>query len=223
MSTESITLEEALFGPRGIAIIGARTIPPSCPAPARLLLRLGYRGTIVPVNPTRAEVQGVRSYRSLADAPGPVDLAIVVVPSTSVVQALRDCAAGGAKAAIVFASGFAEMGGEGTALQEQIETVCRSTGLRVIGPNCLGTFALPSRAFATFSSAFDEQIDMPDDPIALASQSGAVGTFIFASMAALGVGVRYYANTGNRRMSASGKCSGTSRARTTCRIFHGLP
>lgn len=197
-STESVSLEEALFRPRGVAIIGASNDPAKLSGrPLDYLLRLGYRGTIVPVNPRRAEVQGVRSYRSLADAPGPVDLAIVVVPSTSVVQALRDCADGGVKAAIVFASGFAEMGGEGTALQDEIEALCSSTGLRVIGPNCLGTFALPSRTFATFSSAFDEQIDMPDDPIALASQSGAVGTFIFASMAALGVGVRYYANTGN--------------------------
>lgn len=194
----SITLEEAIFRPRGIAIIGASNDPAKLSGrPLDYLLRLGYAGTIVPVNPKRAEVQGVRSYASLADAPAPVDLAIVVVPSHSVAQALRDSAAAGVSAAIIFASGFAEMGGDGTALQAEIKEICRSTGLRVIGPNCLGTFALPSRTFATFSSAFDEQIDMPDDPIALVSQSGAVGTFMFASMAAAGVGVRYYANTGN--------------------------
>lgn len=194
----STKLEDALFRPRGIAIVGASNDPAKLSGrPLDYLLRLGYAGTIVPVNPNRTQVQGVRSYASLADAPGPVDLAIVVVPSHAVVQALRECASAGVAAAIIFASGFAEMGGEGTPMQQEIEEITRRTGLRVIGPNCLGTFALPTKAFATFSSAFDEQIDLPDDPIALVSQSGAVGTFIFATLAAMGVGVRYFANTGN--------------------------
>lgn len=107
----SITLEEAIFRPRGIAIIGASNDPAKLSGrPLDYLLRLGFAGTIVPVNPKRAEVQGVRSYASLADAPGPVDTAIVVVPSHSVAQALRDSAAAGVSAAIIFASGFAEMG-----------------------------------------------------------------------------------------------------------------
>lgn len=82
-------------------------------------------------------------------------------------------------------------------MQQEIEEICRTTGLRAIGPNCLGTFALPSKAFATLSSAFDEEGVLPDDAIALVSQSGAVSTFIYASMVATGVGVRYFANTGN--------------------------
>jgi acyl-CoA synthetase (NDP forming) len=89
------------------------------------------------------------------------------------------------------------MGGRGMPMQAEIEEIVRTTGLRVIGPNCLGTFGLSTRAFATFSSAFDEQGELPDDAIALVSQSGAVGTFIFATMVASGVGLRYYANTGN--------------------------
>lgn len=194
----SVSLSDALFRPRGIAVVGASNDPTKLSGrPLDFLLRLGYEGSIVAVNPTRAEVQGVKAYPKLADASGPIDLAIVVLPAAAVTQALRDCAAAGVAAAIVFASGFSEMGGRGLALQEEIEEIVKTTGLRVIGPNCLGTFALPTKAFATFSSAFDEDITMPDDAIALVSQSGAVGTFIFATLVAAGVGVRYFANTGN--------------------------
>jgi acetate---CoA ligase (ADP-forming) len=196
--TVPIQLEEALFRPRGVAIIGASNDPAKLSGrPLDYLLRLGYRGGIYPVNPTRAQVQGVSSYKSVRDVSGPVDLAIVVQPAAAVPRALTDCAAAGVAAAIVFASGFSEMGGKGPDLQEQVEQIVRSSQMRVIGPNCLGTFSLPTAAFATFSSAFDEQSEFPDDAIALVSQSGAVGTFIFATMVALGVGVRYFANTGN--------------------------
>lgn len=193
-----IDIDEALFRPRGIAIIGASNDPAKLSGrPLDYLRRLGYKGGIYPVNPTRAEVQGLPAYRSLLDVKGTVDLAVVVVPAASVEQALIDCAESGVTAAIVFASGFAEMGGKGLQLQERIEHIAKTTGLRIIGPNCLGTFSLPTAAFATFSSAFDEQSEVPDDAIALVSQSGAVGTFIFSTMVSSGVGVRYYANTGN--------------------------
>jgi acyl-CoA synthetase (NDP forming) len=194
----TISISDALFRPRGIAVIGASNDPAKLSGrPLDYLLRLGYKGGIYPVNPTRPQVQGVPSFRSLSEVPGPVDLAIVVVPAASVIKALEDCARTAVSAAIVFASGFAEMGGSGTELQEQVEALARRTGLRVIGPNCLGTFSVPTAAFATFSSAFDEQNDVPDDAIALVSQSGAVGTFIFSSLVTTRVGVRYYANTGN--------------------------
>ena len=193
-----VSISDALFRPRGIAIVGASNDPDKLSGrPLDYLLRLGYRGAIVPVNPNRDKVQGVRCYRSLAQASGPLDLAIVVVPSAFVAQALRDSAAADVSAAIVFASGFAEMGGRGLALQQELADIVRSTGLRLIGPNCLGSFALGSKAFATFSSAFDEETALPDDPIALVSQSGAVGTFMYSTLATAGIGVRYFANTGN--------------------------
>ncbi|MEY4098930.1 MAG: hypothetical protein RL300_101 [Pseudomonadota bacterium] len=193
-----VNIKDALFRPRGVAIVGASNDPAKLSGrPLDFLLRLGYQGHIVAVNPTRSVVQGVKAYPKLADAPGPIDLAIVVLPAAAVVQALRDCAAAGVAAAIVFASGFSEMGGRGVPMQDGIDEIVKSTGLRVIGPNCLGTFALPTKAFATFSSAFDEEIAMPDDAIALVSQSGAVGTFTFSTLVSAGVGVRYFANTGN--------------------------
>lgn len=201
-----IPVAEALFSPRGIAIIGASNDPAKLSGrPLDYLLRLGYRGGIYPVNPNRPQVQGVSAYRAVRDARGPVDLAIVVVPAAAVPQALIDCAAAGLSVAIVFASGFAEIGGKGGELQSEVERIARTTGLRVLGPNGLGAFSLPSGAFATFSSAFDQHGELPNDPIALVSQSGAVGTFIFTTMLSMGVGVRYFANTGNEADVAVGE------------------
>ena len=201
-----VAIGDALFRPRGIAIIGASNDPAKLSGrPLDYLLRLGYQGKIYPVNPKRAEVQGARSYPSLSEIDGPVDLGIVVVPAASVSTALTDCAKAGVSAAIVFASGFSEMGGSGLKLQSEVEGIAKTTGLRVIGPNCLGTFSLPTSAFATFSSAFDVQNELPNDPIALVSQSGAVGTFIYTTMVNMGVGVRYYANTGNESDVTAGE------------------
>jgi acetate---CoA ligase (ADP-forming) len=194
-----VTLSDALFRPRGIAVIGASNDPDKLSGrPLDFLLRLGYKGDIYPVNPTRTQVQGARSYSSLKEIPGPVDLAIVVVPAPGVAQALHDCAAAGVSAAIVFASGFAEVKGEkGRQMQDEIVTIAKATGLRVLGPNCLGSFAVQNAAFATFSSAFDELTQVHEDAIAIVSQSGAVGTYLYTTMQASGVGARYYANTGN--------------------------
>jgi len=195
----SVPLSDALFRPRGIAVVGASNDPAKLSGrPLDFLLRLGYKGGIYPVNPTRTQVQGARSFSSLKDVPDSVDLAIVVVPAPGVPQALQDCAAAGVTAAIVFASGFAEVKEEkGGQLQDEVVTIAKATGLRVLGPNCLGTFGVPTAAFATFSSAFDELTEVHDDAIAIVSQSGAVGTYLYTTMQALGVGARYYANTGN--------------------------
>jgi acyl-CoA synthetase (NDP forming) len=193
-----VSLADALFRPRGIAVLGASNDPAKLSGrPLDYLLRLGYPSGIYPINPTRPTVQGQRAYADIADAAGPIDLAIIVVPSIGVPQALRDCAAAGVAVAIVFASGFGEMGGEGDRLAAEVAAIVRDTTLRVLGPNCLGAIGLPGRSFATFATAFDEQGSFADDPVAVVSQSGAVASYSFTMLANLGVGVRYFANTGN--------------------------
>jgi acetate---CoA ligase (ADP-forming) len=122
----------------------------------------------------------------------------VVVPAAQVLTVLRECADTGVGAAVVFTSGFAETGPVGAALQREIAELSTQTPMRIVGPNCLGTFASPDRVFATFSSAFDDaDTAVVDSPIALVSQSGAVGTFTYSTLLGLGAGVRYFANTGN--------------------------
>ena len=191
------SLADLLFRPRSVLVYGASSDPEKLSGrPLDYLKKFGFGGTIHAVNPRRSQVQGVRAYADVADVPGPVDLAVIVVPADSVIDAVRRCAAAGVGAAIVFASGFAEIGEAGEPLQDELRAAAGE--MRLVGPNCLGTFSLGSRAFATFSTAFDDaEGEVPESPIALVTQSGAVGTFTFTTMNALGLGVRYFANTGN--------------------------
>jgi acyl-CoA synthetase (NDP forming) len=194
----SRSIADLLFRPRSIVVYGASSDPDKLSGrPLDYLKKFGFSGRLYAVNPRRSEVQGVRAYPDVADVPGPVDLAIVVVPAAAVVEAIRACADAGVGAAIIFASGFAEIGEAGAPQEEEIRAIARRSGMRLVGPNCLGSFAATDRAFATFSTAFDEDGERPVSAIALASQSGAVGTFTYSTMNALGLGVAYFANTGN--------------------------
>ena len=189
---------DLLFRPRSVVVYGASSDPEKLSGrPLDYLKKFGYAGPIYAVNPRRREVQDVPAYADITDVPGPIDLAVIVVPAESVTAAVVRCADAGVGAAIIFASGFAEIGENGVAAQDRIAAIARRSGMRILGPNCLGTFSAGDRAFATFSTAFDDDKVRPESPIALVSQSGAVGTFTYSTMNTLGLGVRYFANTGN--------------------------
>ena len=192
-------IADLLFRPRSVVVYGASSDRDKLSGrPLDYLKRFGFHGSVYAVNPRRTEVQGVPAFPSISDVPGPIDLAIVVVPAESVLEALENCAAHGVGAAIIFASGYAESGPEGAAEQQKITDLCRRTGMRVLGPNCLGSFSVVDDTYATFSTAFDDDTVKADSPIGLVTQSGAVGTFTYSAMNALGVGTRYFANTGNQ-------------------------
>jgi acetate---CoA ligase (ADP-forming) len=190
---------DLLFRPKSVAVVGASSDPAKLSGrPLHYLKTLGFGGQIYAVNPHRTSVQGMETYPDISQVPGPVDLAIIVVPADSVASAVERCADAGVGAAIIFASGFAEMDQAGAALQQRLTEISRSSGLRILGPNCLGTFSIASRTFATFSTAFDDNLGtLPTSPVALISQSGAVGTFTYSTMIGTGVGLNYFANTGN--------------------------
>ncbi|MBC7680443.1 MAG: CoA-binding protein, partial [Pseudorhodobacter sp.] len=128
-----------LLRPRGIALLGVSGRADNLMArPLRYLLEHGFEGGIYPVNPKYEELSGLPCYPSLADVPGPVDLVLVLVPAEVVENAIREAAAVGASVAVVFASGYAETGPVGVALQEQLAAVAQETGVRDLGPNCQG-------------------------------------------------------------------------------------
>ena len=193
------SVADLLFRPESVVVYGASSDPDKLSGrPLDYLKRFGYAGRIFAVNNRHRQVQGVEAFPSIEEIPARIDLAVVVVPAASVVEAVSRCAGAGVGMAIVFASGFAEIDARGAALQAELREVSRRTGIRILGPNCLGSFSLPTRAFATFSTAFDDDSKRNDGPIALVSQSGAVGTFTYSMMNSLGLGVRYFANTGNQ-------------------------
>lgn len=190
---------DLLFRPRSVAVVGASSDPAKLSGrPLAYLKSLGFDGKLYAVNPRRTSVQDIQTYDHIGNVPGPVDLAIIVVPANSVEKAVEDCAEAGVGAVIIFASGFAEVDAAGREAQARLTHISQDSGMRILGPNCLGAFSDVTKTFATFSTAFDAgQEARPSSPIALVSQSGAVGTFTFSTMGDLGVGVNYFANTGN--------------------------
>lgn len=187
---------EPFFRPESIAILGAsEDFVKISGRPLKFLLDKGYRGKVFPVNPKYEKVAGLPCYPTVTAIPEPVDLAIVAVPAAAVLEALDQCVAKGVRSAVVFSSGFGEMGEEGRALERRVAELARRAGLRLCGPNTLGFVNTFDRVMATFSQAGEGET--PPGPIAFVTQSGAFGTAIFALARQRGLSFGYFVNSGN--------------------------
>src|SRR5690348_14924805 len=185
-----------LMAARSVAVIGASNDPGRIGGrPVAFLLGSGFRGTIHPVNAKYTEVQGLPCHPDLASIPGEVDAAIVSVPARDVAGVIDACGRKGVKAAVVFSSGFSEVGEEGRAVQAAIADAARRTGVRVIGPNCQGLIAVHQRLNLSFSSAFGEWGEPGD--VAVVSQSGGIGGMLAMLLRGQGVGFSYWISSGN--------------------------
>ncbi|WP_031523630.1 acetate--CoA ligase family protein [Streptomyces sp. NRRL F-5123] len=167
----------ALWNADSIAVIGATERPGALGRkPMDFLLRHGYKGRVLPINPRGGDILGVPAYTSVKEAPGPVDLALIMVGAGRVAGAVDDCVAAGVPLAIIASSGFAETGPEGAALQEDVVARARAGGLRLIGPNCIGAVSFNNRVLATFSPLFGaESVPFEPGTLGFVSQSGALG------------------------------------------------
>lgn len=131
------------LAPDSIAIVGASADPTKRGYKAMIgLIKDGYRGAIYPINPKTDMILGVKTCASLDAVPGPVDLALICTPASTVPGILAECGRKGVKGAIVLASGFKETGAEGAKLEQQVLDAARAGGVRVIGPNTSGMFNL---------------------------------------------------------------------------------
>lgn len=188
---------DALMRPASVAVIGASDDPVRIGGrPIQYLIESGFSGPIYPINPNRERVQGLTAYPAIGAVPGPVDVAIVALPSEAAVDAVEACAASGVKAAIVFTSGFAETGPEGVALQARLQAAAVGSGMRILGPNCLGVLNPEARFFGTFSASMAAALAEPG-PVAIASQSGAVGGHLAYLCGQRGIGLSHWITTGN--------------------------
>lgn len=187
---------QALLAPRSIAILGAsadfnkingRTL--------KALLDKRYAGAIYPVNPKYPEIAGLRCYPDVASIPGPVDLAVVAVPAKMVASSIRELGRKQTRAAVVFSSGFSEIGGDGVAREQELRDAIHESGVRVLGPNCLGLINGYDNVMATFSQ-FSLGPTEPG-PAAFVTQSGALGTATAGMARRRGLNFGYFVNTGN--------------------------
>ncbi len=186
-----------LFDPKSVAVIGASNDHLKFGGrPVHFMVKGGYRGRIVPVHPRDKKIQGLVAYADMREVPEPVDLAVISIPAAGVVEAVRSCAQAGTRAAVIFSSGFAEIGGQGAVWQNEIREIARRSGMRVVGPNCMGMLNAESRAVATFTTMFDHGWPKPGG-ISILSQSGAVGSHILVLARERGFGLRNWLTTCN--------------------------
>lgn len=165
-----------ILRPRSVAVIGASRDPQTTGSRILAALKRSYTGAVHVVHPDGVSLLGVPAVCSPRDLPPRVDLAVVAVPAASVLAALTDCARAGVRAAVVITAGFAECGAEGRAAQDALVNVVRGSGMRMVGPNCLGVLNLdPGIAL---NASLSPELP-PSGRIALASQNGALGSAIF--------------------------------------------
>lgn len=187
----------SLLAPHSVALVGASDDPTRIGGrPLRYLRESGFKGAVLPVNPKRETVQGLPAFSSIAALPAVPDTAILAVPSHLTRQAVEECAEAGVKSAIVFSAGFAETGEDGARLQADMVSIARSSGMRLLGPNCLGVFNPSVGYFGTFSVVLDNQLIAPG-PVGIVSQSGAYGAHIAHLARKRGLGISQWVTTGN--------------------------
>lgn len=189
---------QRVLHPRCVALVGAsgREGHPMA-RPLAWLRDRGFAGRVAPVNPRYSELGGLRCYPDLADVPGPVDLVLALVPAERAVATVEQAGAAGAAAVVVYASGFAEVGPEGAALQDELAATARRTGVRVLGPNCQGIYVARSRLFATFTAAGERPLT-GSSGIAYVGQSGAIGGAVLDVAASRGLDLSAWVSTGNQ-------------------------
>ncbi len=187
-----------VFSPRSVALVGASGRERSLPARTLTnLTRGGFGGPIYPVNPNYDELAGLPCFPSLADVPGPVDLALVLVAAAQAPAVIDDCVAAKVATAVVFAGGFAETGPDGRAAQEAMATAARAGGVRLLGPNCQGIIHQPTSLVATFSASVHAGLDHSSG-VAYLGQSGALGGSFLGLARERGIGLTAWCSVGNQ-------------------------
>ncbi len=189
---------DSLFRPESLAIVGASSnLRRLGGIPLRLTKEYGFPGPIYPVNPGRAEIAGLPCYPDVASLPRAPEFALVCTPRDDVIPALAQCAERGVRAAAVITSGFGETGAEGMALQRKILDIRKTSGMRVLGPNCMGVVHVRSRLMATFTISIRDDDPLIPGAVAIVTQSGAMGACMLTGFQESGAGISALVSLGN--------------------------
>jgi len=182
---------DPLFRPKSIAVVGASRNREKI---GNIILRnliATYRGKIYPVNNKAEEIEGMKSYKTLKEIPGDVDLAIISVPRQFAVEVMEDAVEKGVKASIVITSGFREVGDEGAKLEEELISTAKKGGIRVLGPNTMGLISPDFNG--TFAYA-----NVQRGEIALVVQSGGIGAYMLDWAQRTRTGISFLVSMGNQ-------------------------
>jgi acyl-CoA synthetase (NDP forming) len=183
-----------IFEPRAIAFIGASTNPVKWGFNIlHNIIRGGYTGAIYPINSQGGTWFGRPMYKSMAEAPRPIDLAFIVVPKEKVPDTLRECIAADIHSVIIITAGFSETGAQGKALEQEIISIARAGGVRFVGPNTMGVYS----AYPSPMQGIMEGTVFKQGSVAVVSQSGNLGTSIAYQFTRRGIGLSRLVSSGN--------------------------
>ena len=189
---------ELLFRPSSVALIG---VSPETSRPATRALRALVRGgsplRIYPINPKYENVDGVRCYEDISGLPEVPDLVVIALRANAVVGAVAAAADFGTRAFMVFSSGFSEVGAPGLEEENRLKQMAHDRGLLILGPNSLGLINCVDRIWCSFSSILQQPGELRSGRVALVTQSGAVGAYVYAMADARGFGFSHIVSTGN--------------------------
>ena len=187
-----------LMAPRSVAVIGASEDQTKFGGRLyRMLLKHGYAGAVYPINPHRAELFGLQTYPDIRATPQPAEMVVMAVPRPRVAEMVARCAEIGARCGIIITSKFSDEGPEGAALEAEIVRTARASGMRLIGPNCLGVISPANRVVLCSSPALEID-ELRVDPIGFVSQSGALMATLFDRAASRGIGFTHCVSVGNQ-------------------------
>ncbi|MBI2371187.1 MAG: acetate--CoA ligase family protein [Deltaproteobacteria bacterium] len=186
---------DALFTPRSVAVVGASRDPRKLGhVLLRNLLEYGYTGQVAVVHPAEPELLGVAASRRLTELAAPPELVLVSVPGDRVLGVVREAAAAGARALVVLASGFGETGEAGQAAELELRAVARSSGMRLVGPNCMGVY----NSHRCLNGSYFWDLPRIPGGISFVSQSGAYGGLLFEEARRRRFGVAKFLSLGNQ-------------------------
>jgi acyl-CoA synthetase (NDP forming) len=196
-TNDSKMLFDALFAPRRIALIGASAdVTKTTSRPQRFLRKHGFAGEILPINPSRREILGEAAYPSLDAVPGDIDHAYILLNGRGAVDALAACGKRGVKVASILAGGFADAGAAGASMQDDLVRIVRDTGVRLVGPNSIGTVSTDPPVALTANAAFAVE-HLRKGRWAVVSQSGSLIGALLSRADARGVGFSRLISVGN--------------------------
>lgn len=180
--------------PRAVAIVGASRTPDKLGySVLQNVIQHGFQGQVYPINSRADEILGVKCYPSVLVVPGPIDLAVIVIPAERVARALIECGEKGIRGAIIISAGFREVGREGRKRENEIVGIARRYAMRLVGPNCLGIIDTVASLNASFAAG------MPGKgTIAFMSQSGALCTSVLDMAMTERIGFSHFVSLGNK-------------------------
>nr|MDO8079711.1 CoA-binding protein [Candidatus Freyarchaeota archaeon] len=184
---------ESLFKPRSVAVVGASNTFGKIGGSALAAILSGeYQGKVYPVNPNEDKVFGLETYPSVTSIPGDIDLVVITVPAAIALGVLRDCEKKGVKACIIITAGFKEVGAEGEKMQKEISEIGHRSGMKIVGPNCMGVYSASGNLIALMSPICPNKGN-----VAMVSQSGTLGMVLMDSISKAGAGFTKFVSSGN--------------------------